>query len=77
GLVELRLAGLMSVKEPEEVYSEYKNFVHRLREKLDVEFESFFMTLALVALPVIPELRITDKGLVDVMNAKLVPLFLE
>ncbi|MGC9181586.1 adenine deaminase [Thermogladius sp.] len=77
GLVELRLAGLMSVKEPEEVYSEYKNFVNRLREKLDVEFESFFMTLALVALPVIPELRITDKGLVDVMNAKLVPLFLE
>jgi adenine deaminase len=77
GVVELKLAGLMSIKEPEEVYEEYKSFVGKLKENLDVEFDSFFMTLALVALPVIPELRLTDRGLVDVVNARLVPLFPE
>jgi adenine deaminase len=34
-----------------------------------------FMALAFLALPVIPELRITDKGLVDVNRFELVPLF--
>ncbi|WP_440059102.1 adenine deaminase [Thermogladius sp. 4427co] len=76
GIVELKLAGLMSVKEPEEVYAEFKRFVNRMKEGFQVEFESFFMTLSLVALPVIPELRITDRGLVDVVNARLVPLFI-
>jgi len=75
--IELKLAGLMSVKEPEEVYREYVNMVETLRSNFGLDFESFFMTLALVSLPVIPELRITDKGLVDVVNARLVPLVVE
>jgi adenine deaminase len=33
-----------------------------------------FATLAFLALPVIPELRITDKGLVDVGRFEHVPL---
>jgi adenine deaminase len=36
-----------------------------------------FMTLSFLALPVIPELKITDKGLVDVKRFKLVSLFVE
>lgn len=75
--VELRLAGLMSVKEPEEVFREYLNMVDALKKRFHLDFESFFMTLALVSLPVIPELRITDRGLVDVAKAKLVPLITE
>jgi len=30
-----------------------------------------FMTLSLISLPVLPELRITDKGLVDTVEFKL------
>jgi adenine deaminase len=33
------------------------------------------MTLSFLPLPVIPELKITDKGLVDVNQFNLVPLF--
>jgi len=33
-----------------------------------------FMTLSFLALSVIPELKITDRGLVDVANFQLVPL---
>jgi adenine deaminase len=33
------------------------------------------MTLSFLALPVIPELKITDRGLIDVREFKHVPLF--
>jgi adenine deaminase len=36
-----------------------------------------YMTLSFLALPVIPELKITDKGLVDVNQFKVVPLFVD
>jgi adenine deaminase len=36
-----------------------------------------FMTLSFLSLPVIPELKITDKGLVDVNQFKIVPVFEE
>lgn len=75
--IELKLAGLMSIKEPDEVFREYLNMVNTLRTRFQLDFESFFMTLALVSLPVIPDLRITDKGLVDVMKGRLVPLVVE
>jgi len=34
-----------------------------------------FMTLSFISLPVIPELKITDKGLVDVNKFEIVPVF--
>jgi adenine deaminase len=34
-----------------------------------------FMALSFLALPVIPELRLTDRGLVDVERACVVPLY--
>jgi adenine deaminase len=34
-----------------------------------------FMTLSFLSLPVIPELKITDMGLVDVNQFKIVPVF--
>jgi len=36
-----------------------------------------FMTLSFLCLPVIPELKLTDMGLVDVNAFRFVPLFLE
>jgi adenine deaminase len=36
-----------------------------------------FMTLSFLALPVIPELKLTDLGLIDVNKFEVVPLFVE
>ncbi|HPE63255.1 MAG TPA: adenine deaminase C-terminal domain-containing protein [Methanothrix sp.] len=39
--------------------------------------EDPFMTLSFLCLPVIPELKLTDRGLVDVNRFEFVPLFVE
>jgi adenine deaminase len=36
-----------------------------------------FMTMSLLALPVLPELRITDRGLVDTVEFRRTPLLAE
>ena len=36
-----------------------------------------FMTMAFLSLSVIPELKLTDKGLMDVMQGKFINLFIE
>ncbi len=43
---------------------------------LGCKLEDPFMTLSFLCLPVIPELKLTDKGLVDVKAFRLVPMFL-
>jgi len=44
---------------------------------MGVTMASPFMTLSFLALSVIPELKITDRGLVDVSRFELVPLGIE
>jgi len=44
---------------------------------MGVTMASPFMTLSFLALSVIPELKITDRGLVDVNRFELVPLGIE
>lgn len=70
----LKICGLMSTEKLEDVIREYqqiKNCIHRMGSNL----ENTFMTLAFMALPVIPELKITDQGLVDVEQFGFVDLF--
>jgi adenine deaminase len=76
GELQLKLAGLMSIEEPETVYKKYRAIVDLLREHGSI-FEHVFMTLSLISLPVIPEIRITDKGIVDVKAKRTIPLILE
>jgi len=73
--IPLQYGGLMSLEKPEIVYKRYNKLIEVVREKYGLVFESFFMTLALISLPVIPEIRLTDKGLVDVNNSRIIPLF--
>jgi adenine deaminase len=49
--------------------------LHRASRTIGCKLPDPFMTLSFLSLPVIPELKITDKGLVDVNQFKLVPLF--
>jgi len=72
----LPVAGLMSDRPLADVYERLKSMERRLQE-MGVTMESPFMTLSFLALSVIPELKITDRGLVDVNRFELVPLGIE
>lgn len=63
--VPLRVGGIMSEKTYEEVIAE----LHGLHEQLATlaeESQNIFMILSFLCLPVIPRLKLTDKGLFDV-----------
>jgi len=73
GELALPVAGLLSELPAEEVVERLEQLVRLLREQ-GVEIEAPFMTLSFLALSVIPELKLTDRGLVDVGAARVVPL---
>ncbi|MFQ6112149.1 MAG: adenine deaminase C-terminal domain-containing protein, partial [Nitrospinota bacterium] len=70
----LPIAGLMGKGSAEEVAS----LIRRLSEgarSLGCPLPNPFMTLSFMALPVVPELKVTDMGLVNVEEGRVVPLF--
>ena len=69
----LPIAGLMSPETAEEVASQMEKMTQAARE-IGVLLENPFLTLSFMALPVIPELKLTDKGLVDVAQFRIIPL---
>jgi len=70
----LPIGGLMSDQSLEEV-RDLLTLLHQTIKEMGCTLEEPFMALSFLALPVIPELKITDKGLVDVTQFKIVPLF--
>jgi adenine deaminase len=70
----LPIAGLLSPASLEEVARAYANLQGAYRS-LGGTLDDPFMVLSFLALPVIPELKLTDLGLVDVTRFALVPLF--
>jgi len=70
----LEIAGLMTHRSGEEVAAQYQELTARARE-LGCSLEAPFMTLSFMALPVIPELKITDKGLFDVTRFEHTDIF--
>ncbi len=71
----LPIAGLLSDRSMDEVVEKIEEVVGAARD-LGSTLEDPFMTLSFLCLPVIPELKLTDKGLVDVNKFDSVPLFL-
>ena len=71
--LQLPLAGLMSIAPAEAVARAYSD-CDQLAKILGARLTAPFMTLSFLALSVIPELRLTDKGLFDVAALKHVPL---
>lgn len=70
--LELNIGGLMSDKGYKEVLENHER-LHKAVDKLEINKEiDPFMTLAFLPLPVIPEIRITDSGLFDVVNFKFI-----
>ncbi len=76
GLVELPIAGLMSTEEARVVADKARSVLEGFRA-CGCDMEDANMQLSLLALVVIPELRISDKGLVDVNEFRIIPLLEE
>lgn len=76
GSLALPLGGLMSDQDTYTVYNELAK-LHRIARELGVSPDyDPFMTLGFLSLPVVPALKLTDLGLVDVDKFKLVPVSL-
>lgn len=74
--VALPIVGLMS-DQPLEVVCEQVERLHATARDLGCPLDSPLMALSFLALPVIPELKLTDQGLVDVAAFEVVPVFVE
>ena len=70
----LPVAGLMSDRPVETVRDQLDGVIAAARQ-LGANLSDPFMTLGFLALPVIPDLKLTDRGLVDVTCFDVVPLF--
>jgi len=75
-LVELPIAGLMSDERAEVVAAKAARMVAAFQE-CGCQLNNAYMQLSLLALVVIPELRISDLGIVDVNRFEVVDLLVE
>jgi adenine deaminase len=73
-IVEMPIAGLMSDERAEIVAAKAEAVVEAMRA-CGCRLANAYMQHSLLALVVIPELRISDRGLVDVRSFETVPLF--
>ena len=72
--LELPVAGLMSLGNCDDTARQYSAIEQRVKAN-GCQFQTPFMTLSFLALPVIPSLKITDLGLFDGIQFKLTDLF--
>jgi len=74
--VPLPIAGLMANASVRQVHGQMQGLLASAKT-LGCQLPDPFMILSFLSLPVIPELKLTDKGLVDVIQFKVVPLFVK
>ncbi|MDY6800403.1 MAG: adenine deaminase [Bacteroidota bacterium] len=75
-MLTLDVAGLMSREEAEQVAEKYEK-VSQKAKAFGSKLNAPFMTMAFMALLVIPELKIGDKGLFDVSKFEFISLFID
>lgn len=76
GLVDLPVAGIMS-PEPAEAVAEKVQAMETAWQAIGCTMPSPFMTMALIPLACLPELRLTNRGLVDCTTFTMTGLFVE
>ncbi len=74
-VVPLPIAGLISDEPIEVVHAQMEALLGRTHERLGARSRDPFMQLAFLPLEVIPHLKLTDRGLVDVDRFELVDLW--
>ena len=72
--VELPIGGILSNLSMDELGDQITRIQEKLHE-LGMRHHNPVMSLSTSTLPVSPALKLTDKGLIDVANASIVPLF--
>ena len=70
GALNLPIAGLMTNEAAKDVVSQLEKVHEALHEIYPTLSYHFFLTLSFLSLPVIPELKVTDTGLFDVVQFK-------
>ena len=70
----LPIAGLLSESPFEEVADQATKLGEAAKEVLGATYPAPFMAMSFLALSVLPEIRITDRGLVDTVKFEAVPL---
>lgn len=74
--LQLNIGGIMTTRSCVEVAHDYEK-LNMVVKSLGCTMRAPFMTLSFMALLVIPDLKISDRGLFDVNKFELVPLFVE
>lgn len=69
--MQLLIGGLMSEKSADEVLEEIEE-MNKAAQTLGCNLPAPFMTLSFISLPTVPKLGLTDKGLIDVLEHKLI-----
>ncbi len=74
--LQLNIGGIMTTRSCADVAADYEN-LNKLVKSLGCSMRAPFMTLSFMALLVIPDLKLGDRGLFDVKKFQLVPLFID
>jgi adenine deaminase len=74
--LQLNIGGIMTTRSCDEIAHDYDN-LNKLVNSLGCAMKAPFMTLSFMALLVIPDLKIGDRGLFDVKKFEQVSLFVE
>ena len=74
--LQLNIGGIMTTRSCEEVAEDYSK-LNELVASMGCPMTAPFMTLSFMALLVMPDLKIGDRGLFDVKNFRLTSLFVE
>ena len=72
--LHLDIGGLMSSKPYDEIIAELKDLRKALASISKHKQDHMFITFSFLSLPVIPEWKITDKGLFDVVGFEHIPV---
>ena len=74
--IELKIAGLMSIEDGKTVMTKLDKVCKTIKEEIGLnDGIDGIMTLAFMALPVIPEIKLTDKGLFDVTKMEFMSIY--
>jgi adenine deaminase len=74
--LQLEIAGLMTERSVDEVMKELK-LLHQQLDEMGCRLEAPIIALSFLALPVIPKLKITDYGLVNVEKQEVIDVFVD
>ena len=77
GFLPLPIAGLLSNENKEVVFSMYNEISDLAKNVMKLDHEAPLNFITLMALAVSPEIKLTNKGLLDVVNKKFIPVVIE